>query len=400
VKGVDGTKPASALSPTVGHGTSIEPFSAREDITVRIGVMLRTMDERQGTGVYTRNLMDHLLPLDKENEYVLFYSNPACLGRYAHLPQVTERVIRLPHKAIWDQILIPLAARRERLDVVFHPKFTVPFFTRRKTVMTIHGASWFVHPELYPRLGILYIRLAMPLYCRRADAILSNSSLTTRDFVRILKVPEEKITTVPLGTARCFRRIDDPAALAAVQQKHALPAKFILAVIRYDPRKNFKNLIAAFRELRRRIPAKLVVTGIGCEKYAEEYDLASDGTDKDVTFLGWIDHETLPALYNLAHCLFFPSVYEEFGIPACEAMACGCPPVVSTTGALPGIVGEAGLTADPFNPPALADALERIYTDEDLHAQLVLRSLERASEFTWDRCARETLNVLKKAGPS
>lgn len=367
---------------------------------MRIGVMLRTMDERQGTGVYTRNLMDHLLPLDKDNEYLLFYSSPGFVGRYAHLPHVTERVILLPHKALWDQVLVPRAARREGIDLIFHPKFTVPFFTRCKTVMTIHGASWFVHPELYPRLGILYIRMLMPLYCKRADAILSNSSLTTRDFVRILNVPERKITTVRLGTAAGFRRIDDAAALQAVREEYDLPEKFILSVIRYDPRKNFENLIAAFRDLRRRTPAKLVVTGIGCEKYAVEYDLAKDGTDQDVTFLGWVEHETLPALYNLARCLFFPSVYEEFGIPACEAMACGCPPVVSATGALPDVVGDAGPTVDPFNPPEMADALERVYTDDSLHATLVSRALARAGEFTWDRCARETLDVLNKAGRS
>ena len=106
-------------------------------------------------------------------------------------------------------------------------------------------------------------------------------------------------------------------------------------MIKYDPRKNFKNLIAAFRLLRKRMPCKLVVTGIGCEKYREEYELAEDGTSNDVQFLGWVDQENLPALYTLARCMFFPSVYEEFGIPVAEAMACGCPPVVSNTGALP-----------------------------------------------------------------
>jgi glycosyltransferase involved in cell wall biosynthesis len=365
---------------------------------MRIGIMLRAMSERQGIGIYTQNLADKLLPMDPVNEYVLFYSEDRFLGRYGHLPNVTEKVVKGSHKAVWDQLLIPAAARREGLDVIFHTKFTVPFFTRCKTVMTIHGASWFVHPELYGRATVAYIRAFMPLYCRRADAILSNSQLTTDDFVRILKVPRAKITTVRLGTSERFRPVTDAAVREQTRREFGLPEKFILTVSRHDPRKNFKNLIAAFRLLRRRIPCKLVVTGIGCEKYREEYRLDEDGTADDVLFLGWVDQEKLPALYSLAHGMFFPSVYEEFGIPTCEAMACGCPPIVSTTGALPEIAGDAGLLVDPFNPAEMADALEKLYTDDALRADLSARSLERAGLFTWERCARETLGVLNRLG--
>lgn len=362
---------------------------------MRIGVMLRAIDERQGIGIYTQNLMDRLLALDPRNEYVLYYRNPAHLGRHAGNPRVTERHIPGGGKMAWDQLRIPAAARRDGVDLLFHPKFTVPFFTRRKTVMTIHGASWFVRPDLYPnKLDLAYIKAVMPFYCRKADFIIANSDLTRDDFIRILKVPPEKIRTVRLGTSDRFRLVREPDVLAAARAKYQLPEKFILSVIKYDPRKNFKHLIAAFRLLRQRIPAKLVVTGIGCEKYIEEYKLAEDGTAQDVTFLGWVDQSDLPALYSLAVCHFFPSVYEEFGIPTCEAMACGCPPVVSSTGALPEIAGDAGLIVDPFNPPVMADALESMWTDDARRAEFSRRSLERATIFTWDRCAAETLDVL------
>jgi glycosyltransferase involved in cell wall biosynthesis len=308
--------------------------------------------------------------------------------------------VRAKSKLLWDQLAIPAEARREKVDLIFHTKFTVPFLAPCKTVMSIHGASWFVHPELYDnKLDLAYIKAVMPLYCRRASFILSNSDLTTNDFVRILRVPREKIRTVRLGTGRHFRAIDDPAVLDAARREYGLPDKFILSVVKYDPRKNFGNLIAAFRELRKKVPGvKLVVTGIGCEKYRDEYKLAGDGTDADVTFLGWVDQEKLPALYNLATALFFPSVYEEFGIPTCEAMACGCPPVVSKTGALPEIAGDAGLVVDPFNPAEMAGALERVWTDAALRRTLSARSLERARIFTWERCARETLESLMAVG--
>jgi glycosyltransferase involved in cell wall biosynthesis len=363
---------------------------------MRIGVMLRTYEDRQGIGIYCRNLMDALLPLDSRNSYVLYYRNPQLIGTYSRFPQVTEKVVSAPSKVLWDQVQIPLAARKDHLDLIFHPKFTVPFVTRRKTAMTIHGASWFVHPELYDPLGIAYIKAFMPLYCRKADLILSNSRLTTDDFIRILKVPPEKIATIPLGTNRNFKVIDDRPALDAYRQRHNLPEKFLVSVIRYDPRKNFKNLIAAFRLLRKRTPCKLVVTGIGCEKYREEYRLEEDGTADDVQFLGWVEPSELPLLYTLAHGLFFPSVYEEFGIPVCEAMACGCPPVVSQTGALPEVAGDAGLIVDPFNPATMADALERLWTNPALRADLVHRCLARAAEFTWDRCAQDTLTAFNR----
>ncbi len=368
---------------------------------MRIGVMLRAIDERQGIGIYTRNLMDEMLPIDDRNEYFLYYRNPQCMGLYGDRDRVTERVVASGNKSLWDQVAIPRIARRDGLDVIFHPKFTVPLFTRRKTIMTIHGASWFVRPDLYPnKLDLAYIRAVMPLYCRKSDYILANSDLTRDDFIRILKVPAEKIQTVRLGTSPAFKVITDAAHLAGIRKKYALPETFILSVIKYDPRKNFHHLIAAFRLLRQRMPVKLVVAGIGCEKYLDEYKLREDGTADDVTFIGWVDQADLPALYTLATCHFFPSVYEEFGIPTCEAMACGCPPVVSNTGALPEIAGEAGLIVDPFNPPVMADALEQVCSDPELRRTLSEKSLERARMFTWARCARETLDALNRLAAS
>ena len=361
---------------------------------MRIGVMLRALEERQGIGIYSLNLMDELLPLDPRTEYVLFHKNPAYLGRYAAFPNAIDKLVTAPGKFAWDQIRIPLAARQAGVDTIFHTKFTVPFCTGRKTVMTVHGASWFVHPELYSRADIAYIRAVMPLYCRKADLIIANSELTRQDFIRILKVPPDKIRTIRLGTNRNFKVVEDRAALESVRAKYKLPDRFIFSVIKYDPRKNFKNLIAGFRLLRHRLPCKLVVAGIGCEKYIPEYNLAGDGTLADTTFLGWVDQAELPLLYNLADCMLFPSVYEEFGIPTCEAMACGCPVVVSKTGALPEIAGDAGEIVDPFDPASIAGGLERVLGDPARRADMRRKGLIRAADFTWRRCAEETRKAL------
>ncbi len=362
---------------------------------MKIGVMLRSMDEQQGIGIYTQNLMDHLLPLDQKNEYVLFYRNPKFLGRYAHYSHVREKLVTAPNKLIWDQVKIPLEARREKVDIIFHTKFTVPFLTSRKTVMTVHGAAWSTHPELFNKFDNIYIHWIMPLYCKKATAILSNSERTTQDYIQILRINPTKIRTTRLAADDRFRVIKDSRILHQTKEKYGLPDRFILSVIKYDPRKNFHNLIQAFMICHDRIPCKLVVVGIGCEKYRKEYQLDEIGLGKDVLFLGWLEQPELPALYNLAEFLFFPSVYEEFGIPVCEAMACGCPVVVSKTGALPEVAGEAGILVDPMSPSEMAEALYRVWTDEGFRKEKAQQALLRSKEFSWQKCAKETLALLE-----
>jgi len=369
---------------------------------MKIVAMLRTIEEKQGIGIYTRNLMEELLTQDSENEYVLLYRTPEAEGTFAHHPHVREQVRPAKNKLWWDQVVVPGVLWKEKPDLLFHTKFTVPFLSRVPSIMSVHGMSWYVHPELYTPADIRYIKAVMPLYCRKAAFIVSNSDLTTRDYKRFLKVPDDKIRTIRLGRNERFRVITDEQVLENARRTYHLPERFIFSVVKYDPRKNFGNLIQGFRRLRRSTDCKLVVAGIGCEKYREEYDLEKDGTAADVQFLGWVEPDDLPAIYNLAHCMLFPSVYEEFGIPTCEAMACGCPPVVSTTGALPEIAGEAGLLVDPFDPDDIAEKLLNMWTDPHLREEKRRLSLDRAKEFTWKRCAEETLDVFnlvaKRAG--
>ena len=365
---------------------------------VRIGTMLRAIDGKGGIGIYCQNLMDHLLEMDRRNQYILYYAKPDCVGRYGRYDHVEERYLKAPNKAVWDQLVVPWQVRRDRIEVLFHTKFTLPLFTSCRTVMAIHGASWFVAPELYGKLDLAYIRMMMPLYCRKADAVLSNSQLTTDDFVRVLKVPAAKIHTARLAADDSFRPVTAPEQIDAMRREYGLPERFMLSVVKYDPRKNVPNLLEAFRLCRQRTPCRIVVVGLGCEKYREECGLQDKGLAPDVTFLGWVDNKRLPALYSLADFLFFPSVYEEFGIPTVEAMACGTPVVVSKTGALPELAGDAGLLVDPGDPEEMADAIYRMWTDDSFRREMARRAGERSKQFSWDKCARQTLDVLESVG--
>ena len=358
--------------------------------------MLRAINEKFGIGMFTRSLVTALLDLDDRNEYVLFYRAPADMGGFNRRRNVREVLVTAPTKALWDQVGMPIAAARAGVDVLLHTKFTVPLLARCKTMMIAHGASWFTHPELYGRLDVLYIRLMMPRYCRRADAVLSNSRLTTDDFVRFLGVPREKLATIHAAADPRFQPIADDAEGQRIRDRYGLPERFLLTVGRYDPRKNLATLVTAFETSQaRRQGVKLVMVGGGADACRRDLEIDARGLGDSIVFTGYVEQADLPAFYSLASAFVFPSVYEEFGIPLCEAMMCGCPIIASNTGAIPEITGGAALLAAPFDAPAFADAIDRLLGDEALSTSLRTRGLARARAFTWSRSAAETLRVIE-----
>ncbi|MGH2538590.1 MAG: glycosyltransferase, partial [Candidatus Promineifilaceae bacterium] len=271
---------------------------------MRIGIMLRTLGEQGGIGVYSRHLTSELLALDRQNDYVLFYRNPEHAGRFAHFPNVVERVVRAPNKLLWDQASMPLAGRRERLDVLLHPKFSVPLAAPYKTVMVLHGAGWFMpsYQRYWKPQDLAYARLMMPLYCRRAASVLSVSKLTTEIFHQRFNLPKGKIRTVYFGPGRDFRPVQEPERLQQVRQKYRLPEHFIFSLSGYDrgPRKNIEGLLATYRLLHGRVPHQLIVGGRGCERFRKDFDIPNSGYGADILFPGWIEQEDLPVFYTLA----------------------------------------------------------------------------------------------------
>lgn len=371
---------------------------------MRIGLMLRTLDEKGGIGVYTRYLLETLLAIDQRNEYVLFYRNPAHCGRFSGRANVTERVVKGSNKALWDQIAIPWACFRERVDVVFHPKFTVPLLAPARCVMVLHGADWFL-PEaarFYGRLDRAYQAAFMPLYLRRAAVVLSVSQLTTDHFQRIFRPPPGKLETVYFGPAPHFRRVTDPAALRLVRKRYGLPDRYILTLSKPagGDRKNIGGLLRAYALVHGGIAHKLVVGGQGCERFRADYQIPPAGWGADVVFPGWIDQEDLPAVYSGSSLFLYPSHQEAFPIPLTEAMACGTAMVTSRVNGLAEIAGEAALLVDPDNDADIAAAVGRVLADPDLRAGLERAALARSPRFSWEACARRTLEILGQLTPT
>ena len=369
---------------------------------MRIGIMLRSIDEKGGVGVYTRNIVKELLRLDKSNEYILFYANPSNKGLFSHHENVKEVWVKGTTKAVWDQVFIPHACRMENIDILFHPKFTVPLFAPCKAVMVVHGADWLIpeQAQFYPWWDVKYMQLMLPLYFKKSTAVISVSKETTYNFNRILKLPAGKIQTIYFAPARHFKRITDPAVLQQVKTKYQLPEKFILTLTkrRGDARKNLGQVFKAYACYHEKVqtPHQLIIGGKDCHLFREEYAIPNDGYGKDILFPGWIDQMDLPAVFSLADLYLYPSNLEAFPIPLTEAMACGTPILTSNVNGLKEIAGEAALLIDPNDTEGIASGIARILSNSELRESLSRKGLERSSHFSWDLCAKSTLALLER----
>lgn len=369
---------------------------------MRIGIMLRSIDEKGGVGVYTRNIVKELLQLDSNNEYVLLYANPSNVGLFSHHRNVREVWVRGQNKASWDQVFIPRACRRERLDILFHPKFTVPLFAPCKAVMVVHGADWLIpeQAQYYSLWDVVYMRVMLPLYFRKSSAVISVSQEATDTFNRILKLPPGKIETIYFAPARNFKRITAPQILEEVRARYQLPDKFILTLTKRKGagRKNLGQVFKAYARYHEKTqaPHKLVVGGKDCHLFRDEYAIPPDGYGQDILFPGWIDQMDLPAVLSLADLYLYPSNLEAFPIPLTEAMACGTPILTSKVNGLKEIAGNAALLVDPRDTELIANGMALIITDPELRESLSRKGLARSSLFSWDLCTKSTLALLER----
>jgi glycosyltransferase involved in cell wall biosynthesis len=369
---------------------------------MRIGLMLRAFEEKGGVGVYTRNIARHLVEAAPEHEYFLYFGRPEDVGTFSNSPNVTERHVPLGNKAVWDQLKMPLWFRRDQLDVLFHPKFTVPLLCARRSAMVLHGAGWFI-PETKQYWSLatrLYARVMMPLYCRLAGAVLSVSEITRQEFHRRLGVAESKITTVYFAPGAEFSKPAEPEEAARIRQQYRLAGRYILTLTGGDraERKNFDAILQAFRKVHENTPCQLVVAGRGCENFRERFGIPDTGYGADIVFTGWVEQSELPALFRSATMFLYPSNMEAFPIPITESLACGTPIVTSNAFGLRELAGDAALLVDPSDPDGIAAAVQRILDDDGLRADLGTRARLRSERFSWERCTTETLRLLERIG--
>jgi glycosyltransferase involved in cell wall biosynthesis len=370
---------------------------------MRIGIMLRHYEQPDG-GVkhYTKMLLPRLFTLGAQHQYVLIYQNPKLLGTYAKYPNVEELANRMPTTILWDQLAVPWVTRHKKLDIIFNPKFTIPFLHKAKKIFVLHGSEWFVIPKHFPWYDQLYFGGWVPFYCRHADAFISVANAVKDDAVKYVKADPDKVFVVYNGIDPTqFSFIDDRERLQAVRAKYGLPEKYILWVGQIESRKNIKRLLRAFAQISKETPHSLVIAGAERWKAKDELrEVTALGIEDRLKFLGWVSHADLPAIYRMADLFAFPSLYEGFGIPIIEAMACGCPVLTATTCSPPELVDGSGVLVDPYDVAAIAQGMSATLRDGALRERMIAGGLKRAQHFSWDKCARQVLEVFDAVGPT
>jgi glycosyltransferase involved in cell wall biosynthesis len=297
-------------------------------------------------------------------------------------------------RILWEQMLQPFAAGRERLDLLHGLAFVSPLVCPCPTVVTVHDLSFALFPELFRGANGAYLRLFTRISCRRATRIIAVSENTRADVMRLYGVPGERVQAVPEGVRPVFHP-RSAAEIAEFRRARSLPNHFVLFVGTLEPRKNLATLIEAFSKISN---VKLVLVG-GKGWYYDQIFASVErlGLNDRVILAGYVPNSDLPLWYNAADAFVFPSRYEGFGLPVLEAMACGTPTVTSTASSLPEVAGDAALTVAPDDVDALADALHRALTDTALRQELRAKGIARAAKFTWEETARRTVAVYHQA---
>jgi glycosyltransferase involved in cell wall biosynthesis len=372
-----------------------------------------------GTGVYTREVLARLLGNAPDSaaqsrdagllRYVLFGhpEHAADYSRrvpYLRLQAPLRRRLENAEKVLWEQAVLPLAAWRQGVDLLYAPYFSLPLFAGARTVVTVHDVIPLALPEYAPSRALrAYFRL-VGAAVRKADRVVTDSHHAAGDIERLLGVPAERICVIYLGVDRRYTLPPDPAHLDAVRARLNLPERFILYVGGVDPRKNLTTLLRARRLVRERrqtaLPLVIVAPLAGPDlpqwrAVNPRLVAAAEGVEGGVIFLDWVSDAEKAALYALATAFVYPSRYEGFGLPILEAMAAGTPVVASRASSLPEVAGDAALLLDPDDAAAWADALVRIGEDEALRADLVARGAAQARRFTWDATAAALEGVFR-----
>ncbi len=351
---------------------------------------------RTGTENYSLQVIRSLVAAGPGHRFRLYLREPAPDGLLPRGPEV-EHVLLGPHR-LWTHLGLSREMLRRPPDVLFVPAHVVPLAHPRATVVTVHDLGYRFFPAQHTAASRLYLDASTRFSCRAARRVVADSQATCRDLEQQYGVPASKITVVYPGLDATLAP-SDHAAQEAVCKRYHLPRPFVLYVGTIQPRKNLARLAEAFARLPGAFAGTdLVLAGrpgwLADEIHARVRAL---GLEDRVRFPGYVPQEDLAALLSAAECFVMPSLYEGFGLPVLEAMACGAPVICSSAGSLPEVAGDAALQFAPLDLDGLTQALARVLGDPGLRRELVARGHARTREFSWERTAREVLDALLEA---
>lgn len=367
---------------------------------LRIAIDAHMVGEHEtGNETYILNLMRGLMDIDQESRYLMYSPHVKSLGVLNPLPRnfapvqvkPATSVIRIP-------IGLPARVRADRADIL-HVTYVAPPIVSARVVATVHDISYVYYPETFSARDKAILNTFVPRTLRKADAVITVSESSKRDIVSHYGTPQEKITVVYQSIAPTFRVLPRDAALRARLAPYGIKGPYILAVGNLQPRKNLYRLILAYARLLRNGTYRGDLVVVGKSKWQESslFQTARNlGLDQRIKFTGYVTDEDLVAIYNGADVFVYPSLYEGFGLPPLEAMACGCPVVASDGSSLPEVVGDAGLLTRPTSDDAIAWVISRLVIESGLRDTLIQRGLERVRRFSMRVAAATTLQVYNQ----
>lgn len=364
---------------------------------MRIAVEANPMAIRKGgIGYYTQNLVEHLLKLDGENEYVLFYFNLS-MKQARNLPAFEGR-------SNYSNFLFPKQALRfglqtlKKPDVVHGTSYRLFAEGRKGSVVTVHDLGFMKYPHFVRKFGSEKMARRVKSALDEAATIITVSENSKKDILEYFPVPESRIAVTYEGINEKFFHKPDDAFIERSKQKHRIAKNYILFVGTLEPRKNIPALIRAYDAAKTlHADFQLVLAGGLGWVYDEIFDAIDKSSVKENILLTYyLEWEELHALYHGASLFVFPSFYEGFGLPPLEAMACGVPVITSNASSLPEVVGDAAFLVSPEKEDDIAGAMEKVLGDRQLAAQMAQKGLERAKMFSWEKTAGQTLKIYEK----
>jgi glycosyltransferase involved in cell wall biosynthesis len=371
------------------------------------------VNQRAGIGRLVRNQVLALADVDHDNDYRLVYARPnaGSMPLFPKAENFSRKEVGLQERwltILWHRAKLPVPADwlSGPVDLYHCPDFVLPPLRKARGILTVHDLAFLMRPDCADHRLRAYLEEVVPRSVRRADFIIADSENTRNDLVVLLGVKPTSVAVVPGGVEERFKRVTDPQQIQRARTRLGVgDAPFVLAIGVIEPRKNLNRLMDAFRLLKERgnVPRelKLVLAGGKGWLYDDIFEHHAESPVRDdIALPGFVSDELLPAIYSTAEVLAFPSLYEGFGLPILEAMACGTPVVASRASCLPEVAEGAALLVDPNNVEGLAGALELALLDGGTRTTLIAQGLERARQYTWTRAAEQLLSVYRTVANS
>jgi glycosyltransferase involved in cell wall biosynthesis len=370
---------------------------------MRVGIDARLVYySKAGIGQYIIHLTRALAKLDTPDDIFFLLQSRKDQTKIIYNSNFQRKSLWTPSHHRLEQPAIRIETARLGLDLLHSPDFIPPFKRSYKSVITVHDLAFLLYPQFMTKEAARYYG-QIDHAVRSTDHIIAVSKATKQDIINFLGVPSEKITVIYEGRNPAYHPIDKAEARAICRQNWDLDGDFVFFISTIEPRKNIPTLLKAYRCLRDAYKRKEKLVLAGSKGWLfEEVDqtIKELGLENDVILIGRVQDADVNYLYNAASMLVFPSFYEGFGLPPLEAMACGTPVIVSKIKVMPEIVGDAALLVDPHDVEDLTVAMNRLLTDESLRQDLIAKGYKRADKFSWEKAARETLDVYHQVGQS